>query len=73
MTVEESQTEERDNYIKGPEKFPLERDRWGYLPPQIQILFPKSTAKTPTLLRHGVENNAKQSFRLRGFETKQKF
>ena len=27
------------NYIKGPEKFPLEFSRWGYLPIPIQKFF----------------------------------
>jgi len=75
--TEEPETEKKelDDYIKGPEKFPLPRDRWGYLPMAIQLLMKensvdcqinkKNTNIKPNytcLLRHGVENNPKQSF-----------
>jgi hypothetical protein len=66
---------EKDFYIKGPEKFPLEPGRWGYLPPVIQHFFQESSSdcqisKTntnlkpghPCLLRHGIEFNKNQSF-----------
>jgi len=66
---------EKDNYVKGPEKFPLDAGRWGYLPVSIQLFFQDSSttcqiSKTNTnlklnhtcLLRHGVEVNEKQSF-----------
>jgi len=66
---------ERDNYVKGPEKFPLDSGRWGYLPTSIQYFFQESSttcqiSKTNTnlkpnhtcLLRHGVEFSEKQSF-----------
>jgi len=68
-------TEKEDSYILGPEKFPLEAGRWGYLPPEIQTMLHEVNAdcqisKTntnikpnhPCLLRHGVEVNKKQSF-----------
>jgi hypothetical protein len=64
-----------DEYIKGPDKFPLDPGRWGYLPPEIQTMLHEVNAdcqisKTntnlkedhPCLLRHGVEVNNKQSF-----------
>jgi len=64
-----------ENYIKGPEKFPLEQSRWGYLPISIQKFFHEfgidcqiSNMNTniklnhTCLLRHGVENNKNQSF-----------
>jgi hypothetical protein len=67
--------EKEDSYILGPEKFPLEPGRWGYLPPEIQTMLHEVNAdcqisKTntnikpnhPCLLRHGVEVNKKQSF-----------
>jgi len=67
--------EEEDEYIKGPDKFPLESGRWGYLPVEIQIMLHEVNAdcqisKTntnikenhPCLLRHGVEVDKKQSF-----------
>ena len=70
----ENQKEE-DEYIKGPDKFPLQPGRWGYLPVGIQKLLHEVNAdcqisKTntnikqnhPCLLRHGVEVNKKQSF-----------
>ena len=65
------------NYIKGPEKFPLEFSRWGYLPIPIQKFFDEagvvtncqvsssdSSMKkfTKCLLRRGVERSANQSF-----------
>jgi hypothetical protein len=66
---------EEDEYIKGPDKFPLEPGRWGYLPVEIQLMLREVNAdcqisKTntnlkdnhPCLLRHGVEVNNKQSF-----------
>jgi len=67
--------EKEDEYVLGPEKFPLESGRWGYLPPEIQTMLHEVNAdcqisKTntnikenhPCLLRHGVEINKKQSF-----------
>jgi hypothetical protein len=64
-----------DEYILGPEKFPLDIGRWGYLPPEIQTILHEINAdcqisKTntnikenhPCLLRHGIEINKKQSF-----------
>jgi hypothetical protein len=67
--------QKEDEYVKGPDKFPLLPGKWGYLPIQIQnILNVVNTdcqiSKTntnikqnhPCLLRHGVEINDKQSF-----------
>lgn len=67
--------EELDEYVKGPEKFPLASGRWGYLPVSIQKILHEINAdcqisKTntnirqnhPCLLRHGVEISEKQSF-----------
>jgi len=67
--------QEQDEYIKGPDKFPLTSGRWGYLPVAIQTMLHEVNAdcqisKTntnikqnhPCLLRHGVEVNVKQSF-----------
>ena len=64
-----------DEYILGPEKFPLDIGRWGYLQPEIQTILHEVNAdcqvsKTntnikenhPCLLRHGVEKSKKQSF-----------
>jgi len=64
-----------DEYIKGPDKFPLNPGRWGYLPPEIQTILNEvnsdcQISKTntnikddhPCLLRHGIEINNKQSF-----------
>jgi hypothetical protein len=72
---DEIQNKEEDEYIKGPDKFPLESGRWGYLPVEIQTMLHEANAdcqisKTnsnikenhPCLLRHGVEVNDKQSF-----------
>jgi len=67
--------QEQDEYIKGPEKFPLEQGRWGYLPVEIQTMLHEANADCqisknntnikenhPCLLRHGIEVNKKQSF-----------
>jgi hypothetical protein len=67
--------EMKDDRILSSEKFPLDNNRWGYLPVQVQkFLFTdsrncqvslKNTAikkDTPCLLRRGVEANDKQSF-----------
>jgi len=66
---------EKDNYVKGPEKFPLEKGRWGYLQVSVQTFFQEAAlscqiSKTNTnvkpnhtcLLRHGIEFNENQSF-----------
>ena len=36
---EDEEVVEKDNYVKGPEKFPLDSGRWGYLPVSIQNFF----------------------------------
>jgi hypothetical protein len=67
--------EMKDDRILSSDKFPLENNRWGYLPIQVQkFLFSdsrncqvsiKNTAikrDTPCLLRRGVESNDRQSF-----------
>jgi hypothetical protein len=57
---------EKDDYILGPGKFPLNQDKWGYLPTNIQsILKHKQTECVlgkPCVLRHGVEFSKTQSF-----------
>jgi len=66
---------EVDEYIKGPEKYPLANNRWGYLPFAIQKFLQEfnvdcQISKMNTnikpfhtcLLRHGIENSEKQSF-----------
>jgi hypothetical protein len=73
--VKEDKKEKDDNYVLGPDKFPLDLGRWGYLPGEIQTILHEVSAdcqisKTntnvkenhPCLLRHGVEINKKQSF-----------
>lgn len=68
-------TEKFDEYVKGPEKFPLEPGRIGYLPIVIQRFLntdnktcqisSKNTnikKNTPCLVRLGVEKDTKQSF-----------
>ena len=67
--------EEIDSYIKNPEKFPLDANRWGYLPIAVQKFLRTDNTKCyvsktntnlkqnhPCLLRQGVENNKYQSF-----------
>jgi hypothetical protein len=64
-----------ENYVKSSDKFPIEKNRWGYLPLQIQFFLKENNStcqisKSNTqlklnhtcLLRHGVEVNSKQSF-----------
>ncbi len=66
---------EKENYIKGPDKYPLGNFRWGFLPVQVQTFLHEinedcQISKTntnikpnhPCLLRHGVEISKKQSF-----------
>jgi len=73
--AEKEEETREDEYIKGPDKFPLQSGRWGFLPVPIQKMLHESNvdcqisktnanAKTnnPCLLRHGVEVNDKQSF-----------
>jgi DNA-binding transcriptional MerR regulator len=79
--IEEEKKEEKkgkeieDEYVKGPDKFPLAAGRWGYLPSAIQTMLHEVNAECqisktntnlksnhPCLLRHGVEINEKQSF-----------
>jgi hypothetical protein len=65
----------QDEYIIGPEKYPLPQGRWGYMPLSIQQMLMVVSAdcqvsKTntnikanhPCLLRRGVEVNERQSF-----------
>jgi hypothetical protein len=67
--------QKEDEYILGPDKFPLDAGRWGYLPGEIQTILHEVNAdcqvsKTntnikenhPCLLRHGVKINKNQSF-----------
>ena len=64
-----------DEYIKGPDKFPIESGRWGYLPVLVQHFLNTTNSKCqishintnlkenhPCIIRQGVENNSKQSF-----------
>lgn len=57
---------EEDDYIKGPNKFPLAENRWGYLPTGLQTLLGhKQKDCVPNsycILRHGVEVSKNQSF-----------
>jgi hypothetical protein len=82
MDEEEKEEEEKRErqetsveYIKGPDKFPLEPGRWGYLPVGLQKLLEHDNTKCqisstnallkpdhPCLLRHGITYNLNQSF-----------
>ena len=66
---------EAEDYIKGNEKFPLDQNKWGFLPLSVQkflntdnkecqISSTNSNIKPfhMCLLRHGVEKNSTQSF-----------
>ena len=74
-TLRRIKSNEPENYIKGSEKFPLDQNRWGYLPISIQLFLNFDNTKChisktntnikafkPCLLRHGVESSNKQSF-----------
>jgi hypothetical protein len=65
----------KEQYIKGPEIYPLGNKRWGFMPVAIERLLHESSASCkisqtntnikvghPCLLRHGVEDSMKQSF-----------
>ena len=75
MKQKQKKGKQEDEYIIGPDRFPLPEGRWGYLQPQIQQILHEVNAdcqisKTntnlkpdhPCLLRHGIEINDKQSF-----------
>ena len=64
-----------EGYVKGPEKYPLPKHRWGFLPISVQKFLHEvnsdcQISKTnmnlkpnhTCLLRHGVEKSPKQSF-----------
>ena len=57
---------EKDDYILGPGKFPLNQDKWGYLPTNIQRILKNRNTECvtgkPCVLRHGVEYSKNQSF-----------
>jgi hypothetical protein len=72
---ESKRSDSATEYIKGPDKFPLEPNRWGYLPVGLQKLLDHDNTKCqisstnsalkmdhPCLLRHGIAYNPKQSF-----------
>ena len=71
----EKEIKGEDEDIMGPEKFPLDKGRWGYLPNELQIMLKEfnvdcQISKTntkiknnhPCLLRHGIEISTNQSF-----------
>ena len=73
--VIEKKQPEKEEYVKGPEKYPLQQGRYGYLPIVIQKLlhtdnkqcqvseFDKNIKPhTTCYLRNGVENNKKKHF-----------
>jgi hypothetical protein len=73
--LSEKKQEDQDEYIKAPDKFPLDKGRWGYLPVEIQTMLRVNNSDCqiskvntnikenhPCLLRHGIEINSKQSF-----------
>ena len=67
--------QETENYVKGPEKYPLGEYRWGFLPIGVQKFLHEVNSECQVsktnmaikpnhtcLLRYGVENNKNQSF-----------
>jgi len=82
-TIKESSTTEEvekpgdkiNFYVVNPTKFPVPKNRWGFLPPAVELFLQidnnefvtndnRTVIKknTPALLRYGVELNDKQSF-----------
>lgn len=68
-------SEQNNFYVVGFDKFPIPKQRWGFLPPSVQlflgvnyskVLTKKSAAlikpNIKTFLRYGVENSQHQSF-----------
>ena len=68
-------TEKMNFYVVNPTKFPVPRNRWGFLPPSVELFLQVDNNEfvsndnrtiikknTPALLRYGVEQNDKQSF-----------
>lgn len=73
--IERVEETESNEYIKSPDKFPLDIGRWGQLPPSIQKLLEHDNNECqisntnmrikpdhPCLLRHGVRHNTNKSF-----------
>lgn len=54
------ETQQKGNYVKGIEKFPLGQGRLGYIPPNIQDFLQLET--NDIIFRYGIENNLNQSF-----------
>ncbi len=74
-TIKKEEEKQGKDYVIGPEKYPLTKDRWGYLPTPVQKILHEINAdcqisKVNTnlkpnhacLLRHGVESSPTQSF-----------
>ena len=74
-TKTKQKADKEDEYIMGPEKFPLDTGRWGYIQPELEIFLKQNNndcqiskkntnikLNVPCLLRHGIINNKKQSF-----------
>ena len=73
--IKEKTAKEKEDYIKKSEKFPLEINRWGYIPLAVQKFLHTDNTKcyvsttnhnikpnTTCILRHGVELSVNQSF-----------
>lgn len=73
--IEDRKREVNKDYIKGFDKFPLEKERFGILKPTMENMLQINSTECmispsqallkenkPCLLRYGVENNEKQSF-----------
>ena len=62
--------DEPDDYVIGPDKFPMSQGRWGYMPIAVQKFLNETStdclvnrvSDKSCILRHGVENNENQSF-----------
>jgi len=75
ISIDQEIKKQNTNYIIGPERFPIEKNKWGFLPPSIQYFFNESAFDCQIsginknikenhlcLLRRGVENSLNQSF-----------
>jgi hypothetical protein len=73
--IDKGVEQKEDEYILGPDKFPLDAGRWGYLPGEMQTMLHEINADCqiskanvsvkenhPCLLRHGIEISKNQSF-----------
>jgi hypothetical protein len=75
ITEQDKAGRKSNTYVVGVDKFPIDQNRWGFLPLAIELFlhtnnetsitkFNKNEIKlnTPTMLRYGIEQSSKNSF-----------